>query len=53
MIYCLEARKQHNFLRILSFIQIDETESNTTNFVLPHAGVKEVQNPPLTYLTLS
>lgn len=52
MIYCSEARKQHNFLRILSFIRIDEVEFNTANFFLPHAGVTEVQNPTLIYLNL-
>lgn len=53
MTYCSEARKQHNFLRILSFVRTDEMESKTTNFVLPSAGVKAMQNPTVIYLNIS
>lgn len=46
MTYCSEARKQGNFLRIFSFIGTNEMEFDATNFVLPHAGIETMQNPP-------
>lgn len=46
MTYCSEARKQHNFLRIFSFVRANEMEFDATNLVLPHAGIETRQNPP-------
>lgn len=47
MACCSQAREQNNFLSILSIIRSDEIEFNTINFVLPHAGVRTLQNPTL------
>lgn len=46
MIYCLEAKKQHHFLRILSFIRANGVQRHLI-------FVEQVQNPTLIYLNLS